>query len=246
MTKNQQRFIQSLLEKKGRKEQQLFLVEGKKSLLEILNSSWEIDTLYCTAEFATQNEVVIKKSAATVIETSQDLIEKSGSLQSNNAGIAVVKIPQNNEIPIIKDEWYIALDDIRDPGNLGTIIRIADWYGIKNVICSATCADVYNPKVIAASMGSFIRIGVYYRDLAQWLKKTQLPIYGAVMEGQNIHQTVLPKSGILVMGNEANGISTEILALLTSAVTIPRFGNAESLNVAMATAILCDNIKRQQ
>jgi RNA methyltransferase, TrmH family len=138
------------------------------------------------------------------------------------------------------------LDDIRDPGNLGTILRIADWYGISKVVCSEACADFYNPKVISATMGSFTRVQAYYLDLAQWLQKQQSThaIYGASLEGENLHRMKLEPAGIVVMGNEANGIRPEVASQITQLIKIPAFGKAESLNVATATAIIIDNFMR--
>lgn len=139
----------------------------------------------------------------------------------------------------------LVLDDIRDPGNLGTIIRLADWYGIKNIICSETTAEFYNPKVISASMGSIFRINLYRRDLKEFLSENKnRKIYGALLEGTNVHQVTFEADGLLVIGNESHGIQKELIPLISYTVTIPKIGHAESLNAAMATAIICDNVFR--
>jgi TrmH family RNA methyltransferase len=138
------------------------------------------------------------------------------------------------------------LDDIRDPGNLGTILRIADWYGIRKLICSSSTADVYNPKVISASKGSFTRVEWYYCELNAYLKERSVPVYGAFLDGANVHTHGFEKSGYIVLGNEANGISFEVEQLVSQRITIPRFGGAESLNVGIATAIICDNLRRKE
>ena len=174
----------------------------------------------------------------------QDEIEKVSALESNDSALAVVKQKQNILPEIKTDEIIIALDEIKDPGNLGTIVRIADWYGIQNIIASKTTADFYNSKVISASMGSFTRINIFYTDLAEFLSKIKLPILGAYLEGENIHKMSFPKNGILLMGNESNGISKEMEKFVTQKVTIPGYGKAESLNVAIATAVILDNWKR--
>jgi TrmH family RNA methyltransferase len=138
----------------------------------------------------------------------------------------------------------LALDEIQDPGNLGTIIRIADWYGIEHVVCSKGCTDVYNPKCINSTMASFLRVKVHYQDINQVAEQTKLPIMVAVLEGQNIHQGNLPKEGILVIGNEGHGVHTSIISNAQYKLTIPRFGEAESLNAAISTAIILDNLIR--
>jgi TrmH family RNA methyltransferase len=152
------------------------------------------------------------------------------------------------ESSLLEDKGLtVALDAIRDPGNLGTIIRLCDWFGVKQLVCSETKVDCYNPKVIQATMGSLTRVNVVYTDLKKYLSETNLPIFGAFMDGTNVYKTNLPKNGILVMGNEANGVSEEISTLITEKIAIPRFGDlqqTESLNVAMATGILLNEFKR--
>ncbi|MFA5651937.1 MAG: RNA methyltransferase [Candidatus Paceibacterota bacterium] len=244
-TKNQAKLIKSLDEKKNRVELGLFLVEGEKSVSELLDSDFEIDLLLTTTEFFDKyGEKIREKSKSYEIVNQFDL-EKVGTFATNDSAIAVVKQKINKQTEIKKNEILIALDEIKDPGNLGTIIRIADWYGIKNIIASKNTVDFYNPKVITATKGSFTRVSMFYTDLNDFLSKTKLPILGAFLNGENIHETKFPASGILVMGNESNGVSKEIEKLITKKITIPAYGKAESLNVAIATAIILDNWLRQ-
>ncbi len=257
LTKNQIKLIKSLHEKKNRQELGLFLVEGAKSVAELLTSDFTINHLLVTEEFYDKNiEIIrplteIKGVPFEIIK--QDELEKLGTLESNNAALAVVKQKENVVPAITTDEIIIALDDIRDPGNLGTIIRIADWYGVKNIIASKNTADFYNSKTISATMGSFTRINIFYTNLEDFLPKIGLPIFGALMSGENVHTFQFPKSGILLIGNESNGISPAVEKLVTQKITIPRFeqvypndkvGRAESLNVSIATAVIMDNWNR--
>lgn len=244
ISKSNAKFIKSLQLKKYRKQEQLFLVEGAKSVLEVFNSGFEVKQLLATPLFLKENPHF---SHLDVMEkTSPEQLKSIGTLKNNNMALAVVKMQPEKALQIDPYKWTIALDDINDPGNLGTIIRIADWYGIDQLVASMQTAEFYNPKVIAASKGSFCRVKINYLDLKDFLKKTSLLIYGAMMNGKDVHTTSFEAGGVLVMGNEANGISQEIEPLLNKKITIPRYGKAESLNVAMATAIICDNIKRAQ
>jgi len=243
-TKNQAKLIKSLQDKKNRVELGLFLVEGEKSVVEVLNSTFEIDFILTTTEFFDKYGEKIREKAKSYEIVNQFDLEKVGTFETNDSALAVVKQKENTEPKINKDEIVLALDEIKDPGNLGTIIRIADWYGIKNIIASKETVDFYNPKVITATKGSFTRVNIYYTDLKDFLSKTKLPILGAFLNGRNIHETKFPTSGILLMGNESNGISKEIEKFVTEKITIPAYGKAESLNVAIATAIILDNWKR--
>ncbi len=244
ITKNQIKYINSLQQKKFRLEHQSFVVEGAKSVVELLKSDFEIELLFLTQSFFVDNEILLQNlSIPPEIVEAKDL-EKVGSFTSNNAALAVVKTKENVELLVADKEFALVLDDIRDPGNLGTIIRIADWYGITKIICSNSTVDVYNPKVINSTMGSFTRISLYYTDLGDFIKNQSVNIYGTLLEGENIHQTNFSKSGYIVIGNEANGISEEITKLITHKITIPRLGGAESLNAGIATAVVLDNVFR--
>ena len=243
-TKGQASVIKSLHDKKYRQKTGLFLVEGEKSVLETINSDYEIKTLLITKSFHNKYLKIIndKKIFCEIVEPGE--IEKVSTLESNDVALAIVKQKENNTLDSNNDEIVIALDNIRDPGNFGTIIRIADWYGIKKIIASIGTVDLYNPKVISATKGSFTRVKIYYTDLNNYLKTSNIPVLGAFLDGQNAHKFSFPKKGILLLGNESKGISDELKTLVTEKITIPSFGQTESLNVAIATAILVDNWKR--
>ncbi len=238
--------IKSLHDKKDRQKMGLFLVEGEKSVVETINSDFEIKLILATKPFYTkyQKEINGKKIECEIVEPGE--IEKVSTMESNDAALAIVKQKSasvlNTNVGV--DEIILALDNIRDPGNFGTIIRIADWYGIKKIIASIGTVDLYNPKVISATKGSFTRVNVYYANLENYLTETKSPILGAFMKGDDVHKFTFPKNGILVMGNESNGINPEIEKLVTQKVSIPSFGSTESLNVAIATAVLLDNWAR--
>ena len=176
--------------------------------------------------------------------TTASVAHSNAFFATNDSAIALVKQKENKTFEIKKDEIILALDEIKDPGNLGTIIRIADWYGIKNIVASKETVDFYNPKVITATKGSFTRVNIFYTDIKNFLSEQKMPILGAFLNGENIHETKFPSHGILVMGNESNGINGEIEKLITEKITIPSYGKAESLNVAIATAVIFDNWKR--
>lgn len=244
LSKNTVKFIKSLHQKKYRLESGKFFVEGEKSVVEVLQSSFTVDLLLVTQEFATKHATLLSGKAFEVLFVTPNQLEQLGQYQSNDAALAVVQMKSNQAFLPEKGELILALDEVRDPGNLGTIIRIADWYGIKKVIFSTHTAEFYNPKVIQSSMGSFTRVQFYYGDLAKAFQEWKLPVYGAFLEGESIHELTNPSPGVLLLGNESQGISKEVEKWVSSKITIPSFGKAESLNVAIATAIFCDNFKR--
>jgi RNA methyltransferase, TrmH family len=244
ITKNQIKYINSLQQKKFRVENQSFVVEGAKSVLELLQSDFKTEFLFVTNDFFEQYQNTLQSLQIESVIVGQSDLEKAGSFNSNNAALAVVKTKENKELLVSENEFALILDDIRDPGNLGTIIRVADWYGIHKIICSHSTVDFYNPKVISATMGSFTRSNLYYVDLEEFIKKQSVNIYGTLLNGNNIHQTKFSNSGYIVIGNEANGISPEIEKLITHKITIPKFGQAESLNAGIATAVVLDNLRR--
>ncbi|WP_298418311.1 RNA methyltransferase [uncultured Kordia sp.] len=238
ISKRQIKTITSLHQKKYRKLTGLFVAEGKKVIEEFLNSNFELDTLFTT-------DVDLFASDRKITLISEPELKKISFLKTPNTSLALFKV---KEVSTIATEGLIVtLDDVRDPGNLGTIIRLCDWFGVKHLVCSQATVDCYNPKVIQATMGSLTRVNVVYTDLKKYLSETNLPIYGAFMDGSNVYKTNLPATGILVMGNEANGVSEEISNLITEKISIPRFGEiqqTESLNVAMATGILLSEFRR--
>jgi len=241
ISKNQLKLLRALNQKKQRKAHGLFLVEGEKNVLELIDSTLVVKQIFATSEFLDQNPQLMSRFEC--IEASLDELTKASSLVSNNAAVAVVEIPS---VTAPKAEGLmIALDGVSDPGNLGTIIRVADWYGIKHIVASSDCADPYNPKTIRATMGSFGRVQVSQLDLPAYLAGSGLPIYGAFLAGESVHSTDFQSEGILLMGSESHGVREEAEKLVTHKITIPAFGGAESLNVAMATGIILDNFRRQ-
>jgi TrmH family RNA methyltransferase len=239
ISKNQLKIITSLSQKKYRQKHHLFIAEGKKVVNELLNSSFEIDTLFATDEFKTDI------SSDKIIRILEKDLQKISNLKSSNKALGLFKIP--DEKPLKKNGIIIVLDAINDPGNLGTIIRLCDWFGVHQLVCSKDTVDCYNQKVVQASMGSLTRVSVRYLDLEPYLQDAELPTFIADMNGANVYQTTLPKEAILVMGNEANGVSDKIKSLINHKISIPRFGDiqeTESLNVATATAILLSEFKR--
>ena len=245
LSKSQISLLKSLQQKKFRAEHGAFLVEGHKSVNEFIDSDYQVDTIYHTYNFDPNLLKLSRKMNFQGISLND--LEKISSLKTPQDVVAQVKIPEwpalNNSI--LNKKFSIVLDGIQDPGNMGTIIRTADWFGIKDIICSGDTVDVYNPKVVQATMGSLSRINVHYTDLAAFLTKINLPIFGALLDGSNIFTTDFGSEGLIVMGNEGNGLRPEIKERIQKAVTIPRTGMAESLNVGVATAIFCAEISRK-
>lgn len=244
LTKNNTKLIKSLQFKKFRQKEALFIVEGAKNTLELLKYSYKIKDLLVSESFMSHNQKEIAQNEVTPIVLSEKELSTLGTYQTNTDALAVV---HKNEDPIYDSSTFdLVLDDIRDPGNLGTIIRIADWYGIQNIICSPTTAEFYNPKVISASMGSIFRVNLHRKELKDFLiEQSERKIYGALLEGKNVHQVQFAPDGLLVIGNESHGIQSDLKPLIHHKVTIPRLGQAESLNAGMATAIICDNVFRK-
>lgn len=232
LTNSDSKLINSFANKKFRQKYNKFVVEGVKMINEVLQSSYKVDKIYTTKNIFDEHPV------ESVLINERELKKISQLVQPNTA-VAVCEIPEEKEIKF--KGLMLALDDIRDPGNLGTIIRLADWFGIEQILCSKETVDLYNPKVIQATMGSFTRVQINYVDLKEIFAQYQKPILGTFMDGENIYQSEFPQEAILVMGNEANGISETLLPFISNKITIPRFGKlqkTESLNVAMATAVL--------
>ena len=237
LSKNHLKLITSLRQKKYRQKHKMFVVEGVKVVREFLNSSFELYQLFSVdSEFDSDSEIV---------QISEIELKKASHLVNPNTVLAIFKIPELEKSK--SDGLILVLDAINDPGNLGTIIRLCDWFGIDQLVCSSDTVDCYNSKVVQASMGSLTRVSIQYVDLNNFLQESELPIYTADMDGDNVYQTELLQKAILVMGNEANGISSSISALTNHVLTIPRFGaiqQTESLNVAAATAILLSEFRR--
>ena len=239
------KLVKSLQVKKYRQLHQSFLVEGAKSVLELIDSAYEVRAVFATEAFLCQHIRTRPGISFEYHAATGDELSRLGSFQTNNAAVAVAVPLPNAPLAVGTTGYALALDGIQDPGNVGTILRIADWYGITRVICSEDTADVYNPKVISASMGSFTRVRTYYCDLPGYLHgHAGTPCLGAFLEGDDVHRFAFPPSGILVMGNESKGVRPEVEALVTHKVHIPRYGGAESLNVGIATAVILDNVRR--
>lgn len=239
LSKNQIKLIKSLGQKKVRQELGLFTVEGVKGIHEFLNSDFELYQLFST-------DFIFEASEALSTVVSEVELKKISGLKNPNTGLAIFKIPKSK--PFENKGLILALDDVRDPGNLGTIIRLCDWYGVRELLCSSTTVDCYNSKVVQATMGSLARVTVRYLDLEQYLESTKSTVFGTFMTGDNIYTAQLPEDGIVVLGNEANGISEAIAAKVQTQITIPQFGTAratESLNVANAAAIVLSEFRRR-
>ena len=238
------KYINSLQNKKYRKIEHAFLVEGYKNVQEVLDSDYEVEKVFCAASYFEQFSENAKAKKTQIEIISERDLAQLGTLETNHSAIAIVKTKELESLPNFRaQELIIALDGVNDPGNLGTIIRIADWYGIKNIVCSNETVDIYNPKVINATKGSFTRVNVHYAELEVYLKSISgIPILAACMSGKSVYKldNVLPS--VLLMGNEANGIKENLLNLVTNEISIPRIGGAESLNVGVATGIIVDRL----
>ncbi len=240
ISKNQIKRIVSLQQKKFRKELQLFIAEGDKVINEFINEGWEVEQIFTT------DAALFHQKNLNIELISEAELNKISGLTTPNDCLAVVKIPK--PINTKNSGWTVVLDDIKDPGNAGTIIRLCDWFGVEKMVCSPETVDVFNPKVVQASMGSLARVSVVYQALEVFLVAQNKPVYGTFMSGTSVYQTTFETDGILVLGNEANGISTKIQQKIQQKITIPRFGNlqkTESLNVATATAIFLSEIRRK-
>ncbi|GLU42508.1 RNA methyltransferase [Allomuricauda sp. NBRC 101325] len=237
VTKNQIKLVVSLKQKKYRSQHGLFVVEGEKVVRELLNEGVR-PYLILVDEPANVN----KFQGSELVDSK--MLKQMSSLTQPNGVLGVFYLEKVSDSS--KVDWVVALDAVRDPGNLGTIIRLCDWFGIKQLVCSLDTVDCYNPKVLQATMGSIARVQIDYVDLVDYLKKSEKPVYGAFMDGKSVYREEIPQSGILIMGNEANGISDEVNQMVTKRISIPQFGEAttESLNVATATAILLNEIRR--
>lgn len=244
ISKNEIKQIKLLEQKKHRKQNGLFVAEGPKVVSDLLLAGVKPSVIYATAEC----KLPVKTNRH---EVTANELQRISFLQHPQQVIGIFQIPEQNDATVQPpvSGLHLALDDVQDPGNLGTIIRIADWFGIDTIYCSLNTADVWNPKVIQATMGSVAHVKVYYVDLPLFLKNCSLPIYGTLLDGNNIYEQKLEANGIIIMGNEGNGISKEVRPLITNKLLIPNYrkGNtAESLNVAIATAITCAEFRRHK
>lgn len=245
LSKSQISFIKSLHQKKARKEQALFIAEGIKSILEFAQSDYKVEAIFSTPHTLPKLDNLSQK--IKVQEITDTELKKISTLITPQDVLALIHIPQETEISgeSFKKTITLVLDGVQDPGNLGTIIRVADWFGFKHVICSTDTVEAYNPKVVQASMGSLSRVDVHYVILEDFLAKNPRQVYGALLNGNSVYETEFQnEEAFLILGNEGNGISESVKRYITKAITIPRFGEAESLNVAVSAAIFCSELKR--
>lgn len=238
LSKREIKDIQSLSHKKFREALKLFVAEGPKSVTELIPLiPTRVEKLYAVSDWIRSNETILHNVA--VVEISEAELEKISQLQTSNKVVAVIK-----QFPSEKpsSSFVLYLDAVQDPGNFGTIIRIADWFGIKDVVCTEGCADLYNPKVVQSTMASMARVNVFYDEEQQWLKQQKLPVYAATLNGAILTEQKKISEGILVIGNESKGISDEVLKYSNRQITIPKKGEAESLNAAVATGIILSHL----
>ena len=249
LSKNLLKLIRSLEIKKYRKESNLFVAEGEKLVKDLLASDVE-----CTRIIATEEFLSFKNSGCCqdFIIVSDEELKKASFLRTPQGILGIFRQRENKcDTTLPERELCLALDDVQDPGNLGTIIRIADWFGIENIFCSTGTVDVYNPKTVQATMGAIARVNIHYVDLPQFIKaqKKSVPVYGTFLNGRNIYEHDLSSNGIIVMGNEGNGIGSECEKCIGERILIPNFPmgrpTSESLNVSTATAIVCSEFRRR-
>ncbi|MCX2719215.1 TrmH family RNA methyltransferase [Lentiprolixibacter aurantiacus] len=238
VVKSQLKYIKSLQQKKYRMQYKRFVAEGFKTVEELLRAGWKAELL-----FATETGLDKELGSNTQLISPKQMSQIS-SFKTPSKVLGVFEVPEAGEVDFT--DWIVALDKVRDPGNLGTIIRLCDWFGITHLVCSTDTVEAFNPKVLQATMGSIARVDITYTDLPSFLKDADVPVFGAFMDGKSVYDTELPSFGILVMGNEANGISKEVSDVIRNKISIPQYGkpSAESLNVATATAILLNELRR--
>jgi len=237
LSKAQIKFIQSLQRNKFRSEYQQYIAEGAKIVPELIQAGAKIAQLYALPEWITQNSLLLKQRQIAVETITADELAKISALAAPNQVLAIIAMPQY-ETKTVSEGLSIALDSIRDPGNLGTIVRTADWFGIKRVYCSFDCVDLYNPKTVQSTMGSIARVEVVYIDLEELFNANpKVSVFAADMQGKSLYDTTMPENGFLLIGSESHGVSPALLSR-SQQITIPRFGGAESLNAAIAAGII--------
>lgn len=237
LSKNEAKYIQSLFHKKQRQELGLFIAEGIKLVEELLNSDIVIKKIYATEDWELPSRKKVELTRVTA-----DELQKISGLQTANKVLAIAEQPVLPQIKLVKNKWIMALDGIQDPGNMGTLIRIADWFGIDTIVASEDSVDAFNPKVVQSTMGGFARVNVHYTDIETFLRAAKRPVYGALLNGQSIYTTTTVNEGILLIGNESKGIHASLLPLISHPVSIPKIGGAESLNAAIAAGILISHL----
>ncbi len=246
LTKKIVKYIQSLSHKKFRDEEGAFVAEGPKVVSEFLASKKFSCKMICAEkDWLFENEILLKNiSPGNIFEIDEHWLQRISFLKTPNKLLAVFDKTSSSEEPVLQNKISLMLDDIQDPGNLGTIIRNADWFGIENIICSENCVDCYNPKVVQSTMGSLLRVNILYTELISFIEKNiSINLYAAALSGTSIFEIGKIKEGIILIGNESKGIHEDILKLAAKRITIPCFGHAESLNAAVASGIILGQIK---
>lgn len=241
LSKNEVKYIQSLCHKKSRDEEGVFIAEGPKLAEELLAGNFEIVKVFGLSNWLERNN---EKQVAT-IEVTPDELQKISNLKTANEVLVIARQKVLENEPVTSNNITLVVDTLQDPGNMGTIIRIADWFGITQIIASENSVELYNPKVVQATMGSICRVNVWYKNIQDFLSNVKVPVFGALLKGQSIYEIAKPAECILVIGNESKGIGDDILSLISNPVTIPRFGGAESLNAAVATGIILSHLRGQ-
>ncbi len=241
ISKSELKRIKSLKVKKYRLREKRFIVEGAKSVLELFESNYEIESILCTKDFYQSNNSLLGNQNAKII--SEKALSDIGTFKSNDACIAVVHLKEHSIDEIDLNQQLFVLDGVSDPGNLGTIIRTLDWFGYNQLVCSLDSAELFNPKVINSTMGSFTRMKICYLDLSDFLNQCDLPKYGAEMQGLNLFETKVSQPSVIVLGSESHGISKEVRSKLDHSINVPKFGNVESLNVAITTGIIASYLR---
>lgn len=221
------------------------MIEGIKSILEFIDSSYQIHSIYYTEQYA--HLLPKGKTKISLFEVTEAELNKISTLQTPQGVLALVYLPTEQKIVFdsLKNCFSIVLDDVQDPGNLGTIIRTADWFGIPRIICSLNTVEAYNPKTVQATMGSLSRVKIVYTDLSAFFNQVKLPVFGALLDGQDIYTTEWGNEGLILLGNEGHGIRETLITQITQPVTIPRLGGGESLNVAVSAAVFCSELARK-
>jgi RNA methyltransferase, TrmH family len=251
ISRNTLKQAQLLKQKKNRDLAKQYLVEGWKIVEEMLNANEEIILIIAVKEWLNRNEILLKSTKAQLFEVTPEELNKISLQQTPQQVLAIARKKETTRLKIDKNSLSLFLDEVQDPGNVGTIIRLADWFGIDQIYCSTGCADVYNPKTLQATMGSFLRVSTQTVDILEFFNHpdvAKLPIFGAFLDGENIYSLNLPKSGILILGNESKGISNSVAGFVKKRIHIPspnKTKRAESLNVAIAASIICSEFYRQ-
>jgi TrmH family RNA methyltransferase len=247
LSKSFEKYANSLKQKKQRMGLRRFIAEGEKSCTELLHSNLKIEKIVALPEWIAANESLLKKHESIIVSASELEIKRISSLSTPSPVLLVAEIPSGKiDKQVVNENLNLVLDNIRDPGNMGTIIRIADWFGIPYIFCTPDSVDIYNPKVIQATMGSIARVRVFEMNIAELFDEfPSLTRYGADVKGENIFQLTLSNKGFIVIGNESHGISSNLASFIEQKISIPKTGNAESLNAAVATAIICAEFTRR-